>query len=100
MWNGLVSNGPARWRFASDYFDRLYELAVELIKKGLAYVDLSTPEQIREMRGWAQQPGTPSEYREQSPEQALAQFEKMKNGEFPDGAGGGCGRRSTWPART
>ncbi|MCG8393626.1 MAG: glutamine--tRNA ligase/YqeY domain fusion protein [Pseudomonadales bacterium] len=82
-WLGFEWAGEVR--FASDYFDRLYELAVELIKKGLAYVDLSTPEQIREMRGWAQQPGTPSEYREQSPEQALAQFEKMKNGEFPDG---------------
>ena len=82
-WLGFEWAGEVR--FASNYFDRLYELAVQLIRKGLAYVDLSSAEQIREMRGWAQQAGTPSEYREQSPEEALAQFEKMKNGEFPDG---------------
>ena len=73
-WLGFEWAGEVR--FASNYFDRLYELAVQLIRKGLAYVDLSSAEQIREMRGWAQQAGTPSEYREQSPEEALAQFEK------------------------
>ena len=82
-WLGFEWAGEVR--FASNYFDRLYELAVQLIRKGLAYVDFASAEQIREMRGWAQQAGTPSEYREQSPEEALAQFEKMKNGEFPDG---------------
>ena len=82
-WLGFEWAGEIR--FASSYFDQLYELAVELVQKGLAYVDLSTPEQIREMRGWAQQAGTPSEYRDQSPEEALAQFEKMRDGGFPDG---------------
>ncbi|WP_290525304.1 glutamine--tRNA ligase/YqeY domain fusion protein [Alcanivorax sp.] len=82
-WLGFEWAGEIR--FASSYFDQLYELAVELVQKGLAYVDLSTPEQIREMRGWAQQAGTPSEYRDQSPEKALAQFEKMRDGGFPDG---------------
>ncbi|MDF1821690.1 MAG: glutamine--tRNA ligase/YqeY domain fusion protein [Alcanivoracaceae bacterium] len=72
-------------RYASSYFQQIHDCAVELIRKGLAYVDLSTPEQIREMRGWAQQPGTASEYREQTPEKALELFTQMKNGDFPDG---------------
>ena len=73
-------------RYASDYFDQLYEWAVELIKKGLAYVDDQTQEQIRENRGTVSVPGTPSPWRDRSVEENLDLFERMKNGEFPDGA--------------
>ncbi|MCB1838261.1 MAG: glutamine--tRNA ligase, partial [Alcanivoracaceae bacterium] len=82
-WLGFQWAGEVR--YASGYFDTIYQCAVELIGKGLAYVDLSTPDEIREMRGWADKPGTPSRYRDQSPEEALALFEQMKNGEVADG---------------
>ena len=71
--------------WASDYFDTMYEAAVTLIKKGLAYVDDLTPEQMREYRGTLTKPGTPSPNRDQSPEEALALFERMRAGEFADG---------------
>ena len=71
-------------RYASDYFDQLYEWAVVLIKKGLAYVDDQTQEQIRENRGTVSVPGTPSPWRDRSVEENLDLFERMKNGEFPD----------------
>ncbi len=72
--------------FASDYFDQLYELAVKLIKKGLAYVDDSTAEEIAEGKGTPTQPGVESPYRNRSVEENLDLFARMKNGEFPDGA--------------
>ncbi len=72
--------------YASDYFDQLYEWAVELIKKGKAYVDDQTQEQIRENRGTVTVPGTPSPWRNRSVEENLDLFERMRNGEFPDGS--------------
>jgi len=72
--------------YASDYFDQLYLFAVDLIKKGLAYVDDSTSEQIAAMKGTPTEPGTNSPYRDRSVEENLALFERMKNGEFPEGS--------------
>ncbi|HUH94796.1 MAG TPA: glutamine--tRNA ligase/YqeY domain fusion protein [Casimicrobiaceae bacterium] len=71
---------------ASDYFDRLYEFARHFIKAGLAYVDSSTPEEMRRLRGTLTEPGTPSRYRDRSVEENLDLFRRMKDGEFPDGA--------------
>jgi len=76
----------ANERYASDYFDQLYEWAKELIKKGLAYVDDQTQEEIRAGRGTVQEPGKNSPWRDRSVEENLDLFERMKNGEFPDGA--------------
>jgi glutaminyl-tRNA synthetase len=72
-------------RHASDYFDELYEYAQVLIKKGKAYVDSSSAEEVREMRGTLKEPGTPSPYSNRSIEENLDLFERMKNGEFDDG---------------
>jgi glutaminyl-tRNA synthetase len=72
--------------YASDYFHQLYEWAILLIKKGLAYVDDLTAEQIKEYRGTLKEPGKPSPFRNRSIEENLMLFEKMKNGEFPDGS--------------
>ncbi len=72
--------------YASDYFDQLYEYAVTLIKKGLAYVDDSTPEEIATMKGTPSEPGKQSPYKSRSVEENLVLFAKMKNGEFPDGS--------------
>ncbi len=72
--------------YASDFFGELYEIAVKLIKKGVAYVDDQTPEQIRENRGTLTQPGANSPYRDRSVEENLDLFERMKNGEFADGS--------------
>ena len=74
-----------RLYFASDYFDQLYEYAVKLIKKGGAYVDDLTADEIREYRGTLTQPGKNSPYRERSVEENLNLFERMRSGEFPDG---------------
>lgn len=71
--------------YASDYFDRLYEFAIELIKNGKAYVDHLTPEQIREYRGTLTEPGKNSPYRDRTVEENLYLFEKMKRGEFEEG---------------
>ncbi|MBQ7856737.1 MAG: glutamine--tRNA ligase/YqeY domain fusion protein [Alistipes sp.] len=73
-------------RYASDYFDQLYDWAVLLIKKGLAYVDDQTQEQIRENRGTVSEPGKPSPWRDRSVEENLDLFERMRTGEFEDGA--------------
>jgi len=73
-------------RHASDYFDELYDYACQLIRKGCAYVDSSSVEQMREMRGTLKKPGTPSEYRGRSVDENLDLFARMKAGEFDDGA--------------
>lgn len=72
--------------YASDYFEQLYEWAVELIKKGLAYVDDQTLEEIRQNRGTVTSPGKNSPWRDRSVEENLDLFERMKNGEFADGS--------------
>lgn len=82
-WLGAKWNGDVL--FASDYFPKMYEAAVKLIKKGKAYVCDLTPEQIREYRGTLTEPGKESPYRNRSIEENLALFEDMKNGKFADG---------------
>ena len=72
--------------FGSSYFDKCYELAVKLIKKGMAYVDDLSKDEMREYRGTLTEPGKNSPYRDRSVEENLDLFERMKNGEFPDGA--------------
>ncbi len=83
-WLGFQWDGEVRW--ASDYFDALYDFAVELINKGLAYVDDLTPEQMREYRGTLTQPGRNSPSRDRAAGENLDLFARMKNGEFADGA--------------
>ena len=83
-WLGFEWNGDAV--YASDYFGQLYEFAVNLIKKGLAYVDDSTPEEIATMKGSPSVPGQDSPYKSRSIEENLTLFEQMKNGEFADGS--------------
>ena len=83
-WLGFEWNGEVRW--ASDYFDALHDFAVELINKGLAYVDDLTPEQMREYRGTLTQPGKNSPNRDRSVAENLDLFARMKAGEFADGA--------------
>lgn len=75
----------AEKRYASDYFDEMYNRAVLLIKKGKAYVDDQTADQIRETRGTLTEPGQNSPYRDRSAEENIELFEKMRNGEFKDG---------------
>ena len=72
--------------YASDYFEQMYEYAVELIKKGLAYVDDLSAEEIRAYRGTLTEPGRESPYRSRSVEENLDLFTRMRAGEFPDGA--------------
>ena len=76
---------PAKVLYASDYFDQLYTWAQELIRRGYAYVDFSTPEEVATLKGTHATPGTPTKYRDTTPEENLALFERMRNGEFPDG---------------
>ena len=71
--------------YASDYFDQLYNYAVKLISKGKAYVDSSTTEEIKNMRGTLTEPGKESPYRKRNVEESLTLFRQMKNGEFKDG---------------
>ena len=78
QWDKLV--------YGSSYFDKTYEIAVEFIKKGLAYVDELTPKQMKEYRGTLTEPGRNSPYRDRPVEESLDLFERMKNGEFPDGS--------------
>jgi len=75
-----------RLYYASDYFQQLYDFAVTLIKKGKAYVDDSTKEEIAEMRGVPTEPGTESPYRNRSIEENLDLFDRMRKGEFEDGS--------------
>ncbi|MGB5263383.1 MAG: glutamine--tRNA ligase, partial [Lutimonas sp.] len=72
--------------YASDYFDQLYDWAIQLIKNGKAYVDDQTSEQIAQQKGTPTQAGTESPYRNRSVEENLALFEKMKNGDFAEGS--------------
>ena len=72
--------------YASNYFDQLYAFAEQLIRDGKAYVDSQSAEEIRASRGTLTQPGTESPYRNRSIEENLDLFERMKNGEFPDGS--------------
>ncbi len=72
--------------YASDYFVKLYDFAVILIKKGLAYVDDSTPEAIASLKGSPSEPGKDSPYKARSIHENIALFERMKNGEFQDGS--------------
>jgi glutaminyl-tRNA synthetase len=74
-----------RLYFSSDYFEKFYEFALRLIRKGKAYVDSLSAEEIREYRGTLTEPGKESPYRNRSVEENLTLFEGMKNGEFPDG---------------
>lgn len=82
-WLGFEWSGDIR--YSSDYFDQLYGYAVELIEKGLAYVDELTPEQIREHRGTLTSPGRNSPYRDRSVADNLDLFTRMRNGEFKEG---------------
>jgi glutaminyl-tRNA synthetase len=77
-WDGMY--------YASDYFDQLYAWAIQLIKAGKAYVCDLTGDQVRETRGTLTKPGTDSPYRNRSVSENLDLFERMKNGEFPDGS--------------
>lgn len=83
-WLGFQWDGEVRW--ASDYFEQLYQYAVELIQKGLAYVDDLTPEQMREYRGTLTQAGMNSPFRERSVTENLDLFARMRVGEFADGS--------------
>ena len=83
-WLGFQWDGEVRW--ASDYFEQLYQYAVELIKQGKAYVDDLTPEQMREYRGTLTLAGKNSPYRERSAEENLDLFARMRAGEFADGS--------------
>ena len=83
-WLGFEWNGEVRW--ASDYFQRLYDYAEELITKGLAFVCDLTPDEMREYRGTLTEKGRNSPYRDRSVEENLDLFRRMKAGEFPDGS--------------
>ena len=76
----------ARERYASDYFEQLYEWACKLIREGLAYVDDQTQEQLRDTRGTVTVPGANSPWRDRSVEENLDLFTRMRKGEFPDGS--------------
>ncbi len=82
-WLGFSWDGDVR--YSSDYFDRLYGYAVELINQGLAYVDELSADEIREYRGTLTAPGRNSPYRDRTPEENLRLFEKMRDGGFEEG---------------
>jgi glutaminyl-tRNA synthetase len=83
QWLGFDWDGEF---YASDYFERLYEIAEGLVRKGKAYVDSQSEEGIREGRGTVTTPGTNSPFRDRTPEENLDLLRRMKAGEFPDGA--------------
>lgn len=83
-WLGFQWSGEPH--YASDYFDQLFDYAVELIKTGKAYIDDSSSEEIRAMKGTPTQAGTNSPYRDRTVEENLALFEGMRDGDFEDGA--------------
>ncbi len=80
-WIGFA---PANILWASDYFDQMYEWAVQLIKAGKAYVDDQSADQIRQTRGTLTAAGKDSPFRNRSPQETLDLFERMRKGEFPD----------------
>ncbi|HYG66465.1 MAG TPA: glutamine--tRNA ligase, partial [Anaeromyxobacteraceae bacterium] len=82
-WLGFT---PAEVRYASDYFEQLYAWAVELVEKGLAYVDSQSEEEIRQNRGTVTEPGVPSPYRDRPAEESLRLLDEMRRGLHPDGA--------------
>lgn len=82
-WLGFHWNGEPR--YASSYFEQLYQWAIQLIRQGDAYVDLQTPEEIKLNRGSFVEPGKNSPYRDASVEENLARFEQMRNGELGEG---------------
>ena len=84
QWLGFQWDGEVRW--ASDYFEQLYQFAVELIKQGKAYIDDLTPEQMREYRGTLTQAGRNSPHRERAVAENLDLFTRMRAGEFADGS--------------
>ena len=84
QWLGFHWSGDVC--YSSDYFDQLHQYAVELINKGLAYVDELSPDEIREYRGTLKAPGKNSPYRDRSVEENLDLFYKMRDGEFADGS--------------
>ena len=84
QWLGFQWQGEVRW--ASDYFEQLYQFAVELIKQGKAYVDDLTPEQMREYRGTLTQAGRNSPHRERAVAENIDLFTRMRAGEFADGS--------------
>ena len=84
----LIEGMPMTWseeRYASDYFQKIYELTVKLIQKGLAYIDHSTAEEMATLKGTPTQAGKNSPYRDRSVEENLDLFEQMKSGVLPDG---------------
>jgi len=83
-WLGFEWNGKAL--YASDYFEQLYEMAVKLIKKGVAYVDDLSAEEFNALRGTPTEPGKPSPFRSRSVDENLDLFARMRAGEFPNGA--------------
>lgn len=83
-WLGFEWEGEAR--YASDYFEQLFEMAVKLIKKGSAYVDDLPAEEFNALRGAPTEPGKPSPYRSRTVEENLDLFQRMRNGEFANGA--------------
>ncbi len=76
---------PVNIFYASDYFEQLYEWAKQLIQAGKAYVDFSSPEEVATLKGTPTAPGKPSRYRDTMPEENLAEFERMRAGDYPDG---------------
>jgi len=82
-WLGFTWQGPY---FASDYFEQLYEYAVQLIRRGLAYVDSLSADEMRAYRGTLTEPGKDSPYRDRPVDENLDLFARMRAGEFPDGA--------------
>ena len=83
-WLGFQWAGDIR--YASNYFDTFYEWALHLINQGKAYVCHLSPEEAKEYRGWATKPGKESPYRNRNVEENLAEFEKMRAGEYEEGA--------------
>ncbi|MBS3735140.1 MAG: glutamine--tRNA ligase/YqeY domain fusion protein [Phycisphaerae bacterium] len=82
----LGADWGENFHYASDYFERMYELAVDLVRAGKAYVDDQTPDEIRANRGTLTSPGVDSPYRDRTPDENLDLLERMKAGEFADGS--------------
>ncbi len=96
----LGADWDDRLFYASDYFEQMYEWAVELIQKGKAYVCDLTGDQVREYRGTLTQPGRESPYRNRSVEENLDLFERMRKGEFPDGSRDAAGQDRHGPSQS